>query len=105
VDKERALTALLSEHGYTEPVCAVCGTDHQAYPGRSWDDLRNRYVEILTDESTGDTFLVCRGMPTSCRDGAAQKQLRLDRSVADGFGIDMPRPTLRVIDGGELRQR
>lgn len=46
-------------------------------------------------------FLVCWGMLASCRDGAARKQLRLDRSVADGFGIEMPLPTMRVINGGD----
>ncbi|WP_033247439.1 hypothetical protein [Nocardia carnea] len=98
VNEDRALAALLAEHGWTPPICALCGTDHQGYPGRDWDSLRLHDVEILVDPATGGTFLVCRGMPRSCRDGAAQKQLHLDRAVADGFGFELPRPRLRVVD-------
>jgi hypothetical protein len=51
-------------------------------------------------------FLACAGMPQSCRDGADHKQLSLERYVADGFGIDLPRPRMRPIHGGavDLRQ-
>ena len=86
--------ALLAEHGYTNPQCQVCGTDHH---GHSWQDLRTRYVQILTDPSSGDEFLVCRDLPRACRDGAAQQQVQLDRAAAEAFGIQLPRPTLRLV--------
>ncbi|MFR9774170.1 hypothetical protein [Nocardia sp. SC052] len=110
MNQDRALDALLSEHGWTAPVCALCDTDHRPHvPGRNagfdgWLELRRR-VEILTDPSTGDKFLACAGMPQSCQDGAKQKQLRLDRAIADGFGIDMPRPTLRLVHGDAADRR
>ncbi|MEU2258239.1 hypothetical protein ABZ540_34280 [Nocardia xishanensis] len=66
----RALAALLAERGHTTP-CAVCGHDHS---GRSWSQLPIHHVEILSDPVTGDRFLVCRGMPQSCPDGAARRQ-------------------------------
>ena len=92
-DRDRAVEALLSRHGSNSPRCALCGRDHH---GHHWDELRDRYLEILIDPGTGDEILVCRGMPQSCRDGAAQKQLHLDRKVADGFGLELP-PRLRVV--------
>ncbi|MBF6301651.1 hypothetical protein IU459_29535 [Nocardia amamiensis] len=110
VNQDRALDALLSEHGWTAPICALCETDYRPHvPGRNggfdgWLELR-RLVEILTDPATGDKFLACAGMPQSCRDGAKQKQLQLDRDVADGFGIELPRPTLRLVRGGDAADR
>lgn len=95
VSRARALDALLTDHGHTAPICALCGKDHS---GHDWLTLRTRYVEILTDPLDGP-FLVCRGMSRACMDGAAQKQLHRDRAAADGFGFDLPRPSLRVIDG------
>jgi hypothetical protein len=92
-DRGRALDALITEHGYTAPVCALCDTDFLA-EGHSWDDIRNRDLEILLDGS--NQFLACKGAPRRCRDGAAQKQLHLDQAVAQSFGITMPRPRLRL---------
>lgn len=97
VDQSRAQDALLSEHGFTRPVCQLCDADHE---GHSWLELRTRYVEIVTDPATGEQFLACRGMPRSCSDAARQKQLHLDQSVAAAFGIELPRPSLRLIHGG-----
>ncbi|WP_280493239.1 hypothetical protein [Nocardia asiatica] len=101
MNEGRALQALLREHGHTPPVCALCGKDHS---GHDWLTLRTRYVEILTDPVTGPSP-VCRDMPKACRDAAAQKQMHLDRAVADGFGIDMPRPPLRVVGGTGVARR
>ncbi|GAB3901753.1 hypothetical protein GCM10029964_091020 [Kibdelosporangium lantanae] len=98
VDQARALDALLSEHGHTMPVCQTCGTD---YTGHSWEQLRHD-LEILTEPATGDEFLTCRGMPRSCRDGGAQRQLHLDRAAEEALGVPLlpERPRLRVIPGG-----
>ncbi|MGW5384003.1 hypothetical protein [Nocardia sp. NPDC003963] len=94
----RALAALLDDHGWTPPICATCGHDHQGYPGRDWEALRDRDIQILTDPATGGTFLVCRDLPQSCREGSAQRQLHLDRAAFDAFGLELP-PRLRVIEG------
>jgi hypothetical protein len=97
-DDARALAALLAEHGTTEPVCALCGHD---YSGRTWQQLRDTDLQILTDTLDGE-FLACRDMPKACREGASQRQVHLDRAAFDGFGIEMPRPRLEVIEGGKL---
>ncbi|GLY55198.1 hypothetical protein [Lentzea sp. NBRC 102530] len=94
VDQRRALEALLSEHGFTDPVCKLCGAD---YNGRSWDEILSRHVEILTDPVNEDEFIVCRHLPQSCRDGATQRQLHLDQAAGAALGIEMPRPKLRLI--------
>lgn len=96
-DEDRALAALTAEHELTRPQCALCGHD---YTGRSWQQLARADLRILTD-STGDQFLVCRDMPRSCADGAAQRQVHLDRAAFEGFGLPVPPPTLRVIPGGQ----
>lgn len=88
-DQAHALTALLSEHGYTEPVCALCGADYRSH---SWSQLCTRDLQVLTDPATGDEFLACQGMPQSCRDGAARRQTHLDRAAADSLGIELPAP-------------
>ncbi len=93
-NEERAVFALRVEHELTEPVCALCGTEHS---GHDWQSLRSRYVQILTDPGTGDQFLTCRGLPRSCQDGAAQRQVHLDRAVAESFGIELRRPDLRIV--------
>jgi len=96
VDRDRALQALLAEHGYTEPTCVLCDRDHlEGQSLHQWNAVRNQRVEILSDEY--GPFIVCRGMPLSCRDGAARKQLRLDSNVADAFGFALPRPRLRLV--------
>ncbi|MFC9898543.1 hypothetical protein ACFVMC_33035 [Nocardia sp. NPDC127579] len=97
VTEERALDALLKDHGWTAPICVLCEKDHQGYVGRDWFALQ-REVEILDDPATGGTFLVCRDSPQSCRDRTDQRMLHLDRTVAESFGIDMPRPRLRVVE-------
>jgi hypothetical protein len=74
----------------------LCGAD---YAGTDWLTLRSRYVQVLTDPVTGDEFLTCRDLPRSCRDGAAQRQLHLDRSAAEAFGLVLPPPALRVVGG------
>jgi len=89
-NKQRALTALLGEHGLSPAVCALCERD---YTGLDWLELRH-HLEILTDRD--EEFLVCRGMPRSCRDNAARRQRQLDREVADAFGIALPPPQLRL---------
>lgn len=86
VDEARALAALLTGHGYTDPVCAVCEKNHhyaRAYESAvsRWDNLRHNQIEILTDDGTGGTFLVCRGMPPSCRPSVAQQQTHTDAST------------------------
>lgn len=96
VDESRALEALLTQHGFSQPVCQLCGKDHH---GHSWEDLCNRYVQILTDPAIGYEFLVCRDMPKACRDGAAQRQVHLDRAAAEAFEIEMRRPKLRIVGG------
>ncbi|MFF5037900.1 hypothetical protein [Nocardia salmonicida] len=96
VNKDRAVYALTTEHGYTDPVCVLCGRNH--LEGRSlhhWEALRNKHIEILTYEH--GPFVVCRGTPQSCRDLTDQKMLHLGRTVAEGFGIEMPPPRLRLV--------
>jgi hypothetical protein len=93
----RALAALLDNHGWTPPICVTCGHDHQGYPGRNWEALRARDIQILTDPASGGTFLVCRDLPQACREGSAQRQLHLDRAAFDAFGLELP-PRLRVIE-------
>jgi hypothetical protein len=94
-DQNRALTALLSEHGYTRPVCALCGRD---YEGLSWQQIRDG-LAVLNDRLDGE-FLACRDMPQSCRDGAAQRQVQLDRAAFEQLGAELPSPRLRLIQGG-----
>lgn len=89
VDKARAQAALLTEHGYTAPVCALCGTDHHPAPGRDWGRLRHRDVEVR-DVETGGTFLVCRGVLPSRRNGADRRRREFDTMVADKLGADPP---------------
>jgi hypothetical protein len=96
VSEGRALAALVQTHPLTDPTCALCGAEHA---GHGWLALRSRYVQILTDPATGDEFLTCRGLPRSCRDGAAQRQLHLDRAAADAFGLEPRPPALRVVGG------
>ncbi len=72
ITQDRALTVLLEEHGYTDPICAVCGTDHYDGAGRvrsRWDALL-RHIEIVDDPVTGGTALVCRGESRPCRPAA-----------------------------------
>lgn len=99
--EDRALTALLSDHGWTVPICVLCEKDHQGYVGRNWSALQ-REVEVL-DDPRGGTFLVCRDSPQSCRDRTDQRMLHMDRTVAEGFGIEVPRPRLRVVEGSADR--
>jgi hypothetical protein len=91
----RALAALLAEHGTTRAQCALCGRDYQ---GQSWQQIRDGLV-VLDDRLDGE-FLACRDMPQSCRDGAAQRQVHLDRAAFDALGIPKPAPVLRVLPGG-----
>lgn len=66
----RALTALRAEHGATRAQCALCGHD---YEGLSWQRIR---------------------------DGAAQRQVHLDRAAFDALGVAKPPAVLRVVKGG-----
>src|SRR5262249_8522645 len=72
VDERRALQALESEHGYTRPVCVLCGRD---YEDRTWQQLRDMDLQVLTDPATGAEFIACRDAPPACREGAAQRQI------------------------------
>ncbi|MEH1124774.1 hypothetical protein [Micromonospora sp. CPCC 206061] len=96
VSEDRALAALVEAHPLTEPKCALCGADHA---GHDWLALRSRYVQVVADPATGDQFLACRGMPRSCQDGAAQRQLHLDRAAAEAFGLEPRPPAVRVVGG------
>jgi hypothetical protein len=96
VSEDRALAALVESHPLTEPTCVLCGAD---YAGTDWLTLRSRYVQVLTDPVTGDEFLTCRDLPRSCRDGAAQRQLHLDRSAAEAFGCQICQPPRPVCAG------
>ncbi|MEU1813210.1 hypothetical protein [Micromonospora aurantiaca (nom. illeg.)] len=95
-DDDQALTALRAEHELTTPVCALCGHD---YTGRSWQQLRDVDLRVLTD-STGKQFLACRDLTQSCRDGYDQRQMHLDRAAFEGLGLPVPAPQLRVLPGG-----
>ncbi|GIF75660.1 hypothetical protein Asi02nite_51780 [Asanoa siamensis] len=97
VDERRALAALHTEHELSAPVCGLCGHD---YTGRSWRQLRDVDLRILASAPAGDQFLACRDLPQSCRDGAAQRQMHLDRAAREGFGLPVPPPRLRVVPGG-----
>ena len=94
-DQARALAALLAEHGTTRAQCALCGRDHD---GESWQRIRDA-LTILDDPLDGE-FLACRDMPRSCREGAAQRQVHLDRAAFDALGVAKPPPALRVVKGG-----
>ena len=96
VNETRALDALQSDHGFTPPVCALCGHD---YEGRTWLQIVRHDLQILKDSIDGE-FLACRDMPQACRDGADQRQMHLDREAFDAFGIPTQAPKLRVIPGG-----
>jgi hypothetical protein len=98
VSDARALDALLSEHGTTAPVCALCGAD---YHGQNWQQLRDQDLAVHTDPGTGDEFFACKGMPQSCVDGARQRQVHLDRTAADQLGVELPRPQLRLVERGQ----
>ncbi|MGX1812243.1 hypothetical protein ACWIGI_41595 [Nocardia sp. NPDC055321] len=85
VNADRALAALVSEHGYTEPICATCGKNHaygRAYesPASRWANLRDNEIEILSD-GTGGTFLVCRDMPGSCRMASTKHPATTDQNL------------------------
>jgi hypothetical protein len=69
------------------------------YAGRSWEQVRDD-LQILTDPGHGE-FLACRGALAACRDGAAQRQVRLDRAAFESFGAEPPR--LRVVHGSDRR--
>lgn len=96
VDQRRAVEALESRHGYSSARCELCGHDYDAdidVPrGRRYDRL-----EVLTDPELGDQALVCRDAPQRCRDGAARRQVQLDRAAADALDVELPRPRLRVV--------
>lgn len=94
-DQARALAALLAEHGTTRPQCASCGHD---YDGLSWQQIRDALVVL--DLGADGEFLACRGTPQRCREGAAQRQVHLDRAAFDGLGLTKPPPALRVLKGG-----
>ncbi|MEV0732278.1 hypothetical protein [Polymorphospora sp. NPDC050346] len=96
-DDARAIAALRAEHELTAPVCVLCGHD---YTGQSWQQLRDVVLRIFTTPTTGEQFLACRDMPQSCRDGAAQRQMHLDRAALEGLRLPVPAPQLRVIPGG-----
>ena len=89
-----ALAALRAEHGTSHPRCALCGRD---YEGLSWRQIRDA-LAILEDRLDGE-FLACRDMPKSCRDGAAQRQVHLDRAAFDALGVAKPPPVLRAVKG------
>ncbi|MEU1986146.1 hypothetical protein [Nocardia sp. NPDC019395] len=94
VSEARALSALLNTHGHNDPLCQLCRRD---YSGLDWFEMLTHHVEILTEPASRKQFLVCRGLPKSCREGAAQNQVHLDRAAADLLDIELPRPTLRVV--------
>lgn len=98
--EERALATLESEHGHSWPVCALCGKDYDDL-SLTWQQLRDQ-LEILTDpDGKLGQVLVCRGMPSTCLDAAAQRQVHLDRAAFDDLGMEAPRPRLRVVEGGQ----
>lgn len=96
-DEARALAALRAGHELSTPVCALCGHD---YTGRTWRQLRDLDLRILTASPT-EQVLACRDLPQSCLDGAAQRQLHLDRAALEGLGLPVPAPRLRIIPGGQ----
>lgn len=93
VDQARALAALLDGHGHDEPVCVLCGKDYNDRPAQRWRDG----LQVLDDPSGGQ-FVVCRGMPRACQEGAAQRQVHLDRAAFEAFGAEPPRPRLRMVE-------
>lgn len=97
IGEQRALDALQAEHGSSRPQCALCGRD---YAGHSWQQLRDTDLRILTDPATGAQFLVCRELTQDCSDGAAQRQLHLDRAALESRGLPVPAPRLRLLPGG-----
>lgn len=100
--EERALAALRQTHPLTTPTCELCGREH---PRHDWLALRSRHVQVHTDPATGNQFLVCRGLARSCQNGAEQRQMHLDRTAFEAFGLQPGRPTLRVVGGttGDVR--
>lgn len=63
VTRERARRALITTHELDAPECVLCGVSY-AHPGSAefWD----RFLEVLTDPSTADEFIVCRDI-LGCR--------------------------------------
>jgi hypothetical protein len=92
----RALAALLAEQGTSRPRCTLCGRN---YEGQPWQEIRDALV-VVFDVGIDGEFLACRDMPQSCRDGAARRQVHLDRAAFDALGIPKPAPVLRVLPGG-----
>ena len=97
VDERRATEALESEHGETKPVCDLCGREHFEQGGRR--SRRFDHLRVLVDDATGHQFLVCSDDEPACHDRARQQQVRLDRAAFEALGIELPRPTLRLIRG------
>lgn len=93
--RERAIEALETEHGYQDAVCALCGRDRSEGLPHS---RRYDHVRVLDDpDRPGDQFLVCRDDEQACHDLSAQRQVHLDRSAFEAFGVETPRPTLRIV--------
>ena len=87
VSGQRAREALEAEHGYTDPVCALCGRDRsEGLPRtRRYENLR-----VINDEQSGEQYLACLADDPECFD----RFFRL-------AGIEPPpRPRLRLIRGG-----
>lgn len=89
---ERALGAFRAEHASDPLVCGLCDRvradlDHLGRP---------RLLRVL-EAGPGDQILVCRDNERTCADLTEQRQVHLDRTAFEAFGVEPPRPTLRVV--------
>jgi hypothetical protein len=92
VTKERALAAFRAAHPTDPLVCALCGRT------RSEPDYLGRPAALrVLDDGELPPILVCRDLDRACRDGAAQRQVHLDRAAFDAFDAEPPRPRFRVV--------
>ena len=87
----------------TERVLAAFGAEHLADSlvcDRTRGDLdylgRPKSLRVL-EAGPGEQVLVCRDDEWTCSDLAQQRQVHLDRVGFAAFGVEPPRPRLRVV--------
>lgn len=93
VSGRRAREALEAEHGYTDPVCALCGRDRsEGLPRtRRYENLR-----VINDEQSGEQYLACLADDPECFDLVQQEVAEANWALKP----PPPRPALRLIRGG-----
>ena len=69
------VAALRSEHGFTPPVCALCGRD---FAHLTWAGIKHT---LVIHDDDGQQFLACRGMPDECTRLYQRRQAALDAAA------------------------